>query len=216
MLREGLMFIFEGPNVESIRKKYGFTEANYFTAGSSAELYCNGQTVFRLSSDCSSHCLTVIGNQKGWAVPKLFADYGAHIETDESPEWNHYWLGEFEKMIDLSTNPELEKSLTEWLSQTFKEAGIDDSLIYGEDFPALREALNQRVEEGRFAELANTLIAMTKECDGEMDIGVGNFMFRASTGEVVVVDPAHGMEPFPESWEARGVISESRAVISGL
>jgi hypothetical protein len=49
-----------------------------------------------------------------------------------------------------------------------------------------------------------------------MDLDEGNFMVRASTGEVVVIDPAHGMEPHPEFWEARGVIAESRAVVSGL
>jgi len=199
--------MFSGPNVDAIREEFELTDENYFKAGSSAELYCKGDTVLRLSSDCSSHCLIVIGNEKGWAVPKLVADFGALKEADESPEWDHYWLGEFEKMSELSKNSELEKTFTNWLAETLKQAGLDGWLINGEYFPVLREALKHRVEEGRFAELANTLIAMTKVCDGEMDLDVSNFMLRASTGEVVVVDPAHGMEPHPEFWEARGVIS---------
>jgi len=208
--------MFSGPNVDAIREEFQLNDENYFTAGSCTELYCKGETVLRLSSDCSSHCLIVIGNEKGWAVPKLFADYGALIEADESPEWNHYWLGEFEKMSELSTSPKIEKVFKEWLSETLKQADLEDHLVSGEYFPALQEALNQRVEEGRFHELASTLIAMIKVCDGEMDLDLGNFMLRASTGEVVVTDPAHGMEPFPESWEARGVVSESTNTASCL
>ena len=199
--------MFSGPNVDAIREEFQLNDENYFTSGSCTELYCKGETVLRLSSDCSSHCLIVIGNEKGWAVPKLITDFGALKEADESPEWDHYWLGEFEKMSELSTNPELEKTFTNWLTETLKQTGLDEVVISGEDFPVLRKALKHRVEEGRFVGLANTLIAMTKVCDGEMDLDVSNFMLRASTGEVVVVDPAHGMEPHPEFWEARGVIS---------
>jgi hypothetical protein len=139
--------------------------------------------------------LTVIGNQKGWAVPKLFADYGALIEADESPEYDHYWLGEFEKMSKLSTDPLIEKEFTKWLSKTLEQAGLDEVLIYGEDFPALREGLSKGAGDKRYTALANTLIAMTKVCDGEMDMDVSNFMLRSSTAEVIVIDPAHGMTP---------------------
>ena len=53
--------IFKGPNVDKIRKDFGLSEKNFFTAGSSAELYLQGENLFRLSTDCSSHCLIAMG-----------------------------------------------------------------------------------------------------------------------------------------------------------
>lgn len=189
--------IFKGPNIERIRKDFGLSELNFFTAGSSAELYLQGENVLRLSTDCSSHCLIAMGQKKAWAVPKMYQDYGALLESDEVPDYDHYWLGEFEKLEELDVFPELKASFAIWLEEMLK--GCEEPLLYQPDIIQFRENLRSHSESSEFELLSKTLIEICNECenDGQMDIGLGNFMVRAKTMEVLVVDPAHGMTPRP-------------------
>lgn len=189
--------IFEGPNVDKIRKNYGLNEKNFFTVGSSAELYFHGENIFRLSTDCSSHCLISMGQKEGWAVPKIYQDYGALLESDEDPEWNHYWLGEFEKLEELDVFPDLKTSFVIWLDEMLK--GCEEPLLYKSDIIQFRENLRSQSKNNEFEALSNTLIEICNECenDGQMDMDISNFMVRAKTKEVLVIDPAHGMTPCP-------------------
>ena len=125
----------------------------------------------------------------------MYRDFGALLESDECPEYDHYWLGEFEKLEELDVLPELKAGFAVWLDEMLK--GCDEPLLYEPDIIQFRENLRSQPESNEFEELSKTLIDICDVCenDGELDIRVGNFMVRARTREVLVIDPAHGMTP---------------------
>lgn len=187
-------------NAKKIIADYEIDRYAYIGRGSTAILFGDAERVFRLSSDASSHCLIAIANSiGGLCVPRMYKDYGAVGISDAYPDFDHYWLGEWERMDSLESNAELHSEFSSWLDRILADIG-DGHLVYSTSHQQLIDSLMACSSDHKFYAIAQTLIALTEICNGEMDLDVSNFMLRSSTGEVVVVDPSHGMSVDPEAW----------------
>lgn len=187
-------------NAYSILADYGLDKYEYLDNGSTAIIFGDSERVFRLSSDPSSHCLIAFANQiGGLSVPTMYQDYGAIAVLDDIEGEQFYWLGEFERMAPLDTDSKLYKNFDHWLSEVVAESG-DDHLIFAKHQQDLIKTLKSYLSGHPFSNIARTLIQLTEWCSGEMDLDISNFMLRQSTGEIVVVDPSHGMTVNEKEW----------------
>lgn len=187
-------------NAYSILADYGLDKYEYLDKGSTAIIFGDSERVFRLSSDPSSHCLIAFANQiGGLSVPTMYQDYGAIAILDDIEGEQYYWLGEFERMAPLDIDSQLYKNFVHWLSEVMTGVN-DDQLIFSECQQDLIDTLKQYLSGHPFSNIARTLIQLTEWCNGEMDLDISNFMLRQSSGEIVVVDPSHGMSIDEKEW----------------
>src|SRR5690606_30082029 len=166
-------------------------------------VYDKGDRIARLSSDAATHCLIACANEiGGLAVPKMYRDYGAVGVSDDYPDWDHYWLAELEKMTPLKDGSVELLGFSTWLDELI--ANIDDEpLVPTSMHEQLLATLGEYPSDHQYHAIIKTLDQLTRWCDGEIDLSISNFMLRPSTGEIVVVDPAHGMSVNAEEWNAR-------------
>lgn len=193
-LKTSRNFLFEGPNIDAVRQQFGLGEHNFLAYGSSAEVYQRENTIFRVSTDFSSHCLTVLGNKYQLAVPKLISDYGDVAEDDE--DFEYYWLGRFELLQELDTVPALKEQFNRWLQGILATANVDEHIMNDKELLQLRDVLLQEYKSAPFFDVARSLLIMCEAGIGlyDLDLQLANFMYRASSNDIILADPAHQLE----------------------
>lgn len=178
--------------VADVIEPYRLFKFPFITHGSTTILFGDDDKVFRLSSDAASHSLVARANRVGGiSVPKMYSDSGEIRVQGSSGDEESYWLGEFERMESLDVMPELKEEFRVRLDNILAVC-VGESLIFAKDQPALIEKLELTSKTHKFYRIAHALAQLTRWCPAEMDLGLSNIMLRKSTGEIVVVDPAHG------------------------
>ena len=200
--------LFLGPEIERIRSHAPLAGLPLLCKGSSAELYDAGESVLRLSTDAASHCFIILAGRKNLAVPECHGDWGAVGFSDESPDWDHYWLAAFEKLQPIEDGSPDYVHLVSWLEAIEEESGISDSgLIALDEVDLVRDVLFRKAWPNIAPMLVKTLLIMTELClkfRADLDLCPDNFMRRESTGEILISDPAHGAEISPDLWLSLG------------
>lgn len=132
-----MKYIFEGPEADRIRAEAPVPGRPLYTKGSSAELYDLGDTVLRLSSDSSSHCFLIVAGGDGLAVPRCIKDWGAVGVSDDSPDWDHYWLAEFEKMAPILEGSDEYDLISTWFQDLERLLNDEVGLMEREEIESL-------------------------------------------------------------------------------
>lgn len=190
-------FLFEGSNVDVIRSSGPLLGKSFIGKGSSSEIYDGGDSIFRLSTDGASHTFVILAAKQGLSVPQCLNDWGKVMPSDEYPELDFYWLGEFEKLHELECCPEALEEVKNWVGAVLEFAEVDSNLVTDrQELGRVYSAIKQLSVSERLAPVKATMNFMCVQCleaGADLDFNESNFMLRSATGEILVTDPAHGL-----------------------
>jgi len=190
-------FLFDGKNVDILRASRPLLGKVLIATGSSAEIYEGGDSIFRLSTDGASHAFVIQAGKQGLAVPRCLNDWGKIMPSDEYPDMDFYWLAEFEKLDEVTSDPDAFEALKQWVDAVLKHADVHENLVTDRDeLDRIHAAIRTLPVTERLAPVVATMDFICQQCvqhNADLDFNESNFMLRPATGEILVTDPAHGL-----------------------
>lgn len=181
--------LFGGQFFDRIMQQEPLQGATFFDKGSSTMLFQKDGHLYRLTREGCGHVL--MANESANGNPgfmKVIQDYGPVAPSDEGDD-EFYWLAEVELLEPIDALPGRENALAALLSHITNE----EELIEGDDLTdliaACAEALYQHPE---FAGLLRAIMVSAEFAiahQATADVKPSNVMVRASTGDLVLIDP---------------------------